>query len=444
MDIASLAVERASKLGATEAEAYVQRSRTIQIGFADRVQDINCAESMGLGLRVALGRRTAMYSTSILTEDEVGRAAERAMKIARVAPEDPHWKHLNRRFGSSTVEGCFDERIESIRYGEIMERLGPAIAVMKERDRRVKPTRGLLTLVSSKLFVSNSYGEHMEGKGTGVAVWMTVKAEDAGLESTGSEHQEARSWGEVDLESMAGSAVNKAIGFLEAKPIKGGVMPVIIRNQVVASIMEVMLSSPINADIVQKGGSPLAGKLGELIAAENISIVDDGTMPRGFGSRPFDDEGHPTQRTPVIENGVLRNFLYDNYTALKDGVDSTGNAKRSDYSSPPNPAPTDLILERGESGVDEIIEETQRGLYVENVIGEWLSNPVSGNLNATVTHGYVVEGGELKHPVKGVVLSGNFYELLKDGFEVVSDDTRNSGGYYSPTVKIRELTVAGE
>jgi PmbA protein len=444
MDIASLAVRSASRLGATEAEAYVQRSMIIQIGFVDRVQDINCAESMGLGLRVALGRRAAMHSTSILAEDEVGRAAERAMKIARVAPEDPHWEHLNRRFGGSPVEGCFDERIESIGYGEIMERLGPAIAVMKERDKRVKPTRGLLTLVSSKLSVSNSYGEHIEGKGTGAAAWMTVKAEDTGLESTGSEHQEARSWGDVDLETMAGSAIDKAIGFLEAKPVKGGVMPVIIRNQVAASIVEVMLSSPINADIVQKGGSPLAGKLGELIAAENISIVDDGTMPRGFGSRPFDDEGHPTQRTPVIENGVLRNFLYDNYTALKDGVDSTGNAKRSDYSSPPNPTPTNLILERGESGVDEIIEETQRGLYVENVIGEWLSNPVSGNLNATVTHGYVVEGGELGHPVKGVVLSGNFYELLKDGFEAVGDDTRNSGGYYSPTVKIRELTVAGE
>ena len=444
MDIANLAVKRACDLGATEAEAFVQRSRKTKIGFAEEAHDVNSVTSMGLGLRVALGKRTAMYSTSILTGEEVGVAAERALGIARVAPEDPHWKHVNRLYGSSPVEGHFDERIEAIEYEEIMGKLGSAIAIMKERDRRVKPTRGMLTLVSSKVSVANSHGEAIEGRWTAAEAWTTVKAEDAGLESTGSEHREVRSWGELDLDQMAADAVDKAVGFLEAKPIQGGVMPVILRNQVAATMLRIMVSSPINADNVQKGGSPFADKLGEQIAAEDICIMDDGTMTGGFGTNPFDEEGHPTQRTPVVEGGVLKNFLYDSYTALKDDVDSTGNAMRAGYSSPPTPAPTNLILKRGTASPEEIIRDTKQGLYVEGVIGEWLSNPVSRNLNMTVAHGYLVEGGELARPVNGVVLAGNFHEVLREGFEIIGEDTLNSGSSYAPTVKIRRLTVAGK
>ncbi len=444
MEIANLAVKKAEELGASEAEAYVQRTRTIQIGFAEEVQDVKTVESTGLGLRVFVGRKTAMYSTSILGEDEIESAVEKAMKVARVAPEDPHWNHLNRRYGSSSAKGYFDNTIEAIDHDEIMERLDSAITIMNERDKRVKPTRGMLSLVSSNISVANSFGDSAEGRGTFAAAWMRVKAEEAGMESTGGEHLEARSWREMGLESMAASAVDKAIGYLKAKPIAGGEMPVVVRNQVAASILGVMLSSPINADVVQKGGSPLADKVGEQIASESITIVDDGTLPWGFGTRPFDDEGHPTQRTPIVERGVLKGFLYDNYTALKDGIESTGNARRPGYFAPPMPAPTNLILGKGRASHDEIVEDTKAGLYVDNVIGEWLSNPVSGNLNATVTHGYVVEDGEFSEPVKGVVLAGNFHELLKEGFEVVGEDTRNSSAYYSPTVKFRKLTVAGE
>jgi PmbA protein len=444
MEIAKLAVKKAVKLGASEAEAYVHRARTIQIGFAEQVQDVRTVESSGLGLRVCFGRKAAMYSTSVLSEDDVGRAVERVIKVAEVTPEDPDWNHLNRRYGRSSVKGYFDKEIETIDHYEIMERLEPAIKIMNERDKRVKPTRGMLTLVSSNVSVANNYGEAMEDRSTLGTAWIGVKAEDAGLEATGSEHLEVRTWEEIDLESMSVSAVDKAVGYLKARPIAGGEMPVIIRNQVAASILGVMLSTPINADVVQKGGSPLVNKVGEQVASDPISINVDCTIEMGFGTRPFDDEGHPTNRTPVIDKGVLKGFLYDNYTALKDDIDSTGNAMRRGYFTPPTPAPTNLILGKGKADHDDIIQDTKNGLYVDNVIGEWLSNPVSGNLNATVTHGHIIKNGELQEPVKGVVLAGNFFELLKEGFEVVGGDTRNTGGYYSPTVKFNKLTIAGE
>ena len=444
MALAELAVKNALSLGATEAEAYLQRVKTVRVEFANEIENLKTVESMGIGLRVALGKRLAMYSTSILDESEIGEAATRAVKIAKVAPEDPHWKHMNRIFSKSSAEGYYDKALSTLPYREIVETVGSAIKLMKDYDRRVKPTLGILEIADTNTSLVNSYNESCERKETFVAVWVRTKAEEAGMESTGSEHQEARFWEEINFENLAVKAAEKAITFLKAKPIESGEMSVIFKNKVFASILGVILSGPINADWVQKGRSPLSNKLGTQIALGNINILDDGLMHGGWQTKPFDDEGYPTQRTPVVKQGILQNHLYDSYTALKDGVESTGNAQRRRYWVAPQPSPNNLILEPGEAKPEEIVQETRKGIYVEDTIGEWLSNPVSGNLNATVTHGYLVEDGELTEPIKGVVISGNFYELLKDGMEIIGNDQRNNMQNYSPTVKATQLTIAGK
>jgi PmbA protein len=453
--LVSLACEKAEEMGASEAEAYVQNTRTIQISFTEEIQNVKTAESIGLGLRVALGKRVAMHSTSILDKNEIIGAVKRVVKIAKVAPEDPHWTRFNRRFGKSMANGYFDEATATIDCDEIVEKLQSAMSTLIKRDERVRPTEGLLSLSTSKVSVTNSYGQTLEDQETFASAEMRVNAREAGRESTWIEHHQDRSWGKIDLDSMAMHAVDKAVGFLAAKSIPTREMPVILRNKVAAGVWGWMLFSPISADVVQKGGSPLADRCGEQIASDDVTIIDDGTMMGGIRTRSFDDEGHPTQRTPVVEDGVLKQFLYDNYTALKDGVDSTGNATRLAYSlrarvaSSPRPTPTNLTLKAGTAHVDEIIQDTKMGLYVEQVIGEYLSNPVTGTLNVTVTHGHVVEDGELKAPVKEVVLAGNFPDLLKNGFAVIANDmekytTLSGSGFYSPTIKFKKLMVAGQ
>ena len=444
MSLAEFAVEKALSKGATEAEVYVQKSRTIQVEFAEEIESFRVTESIGMSLRVALGKKIAMYSTSILNEDEILEAADRAVKIAKVAQEDPDWRHLNKRFGSTPVEGYYDETIKDLSYEEIIDALTSAVVGMKEYDKRVTPTRGILGISTSKISVMNSYGEECERKETNVTVWMRAKAEDSGKKGTGTEYQQTRFWREINFRNLAIKTAEKVVNFLEAKPIPSGKMSTVIRNQIFANILGVILSGPINADWVQKGRSPLSNKLETQIASENITIVDDGTVKGGWLTRPFDDEGHPTQRTIIVEKGVLKNYIYDTYTALKENRKSTGNALRRRYWMAPQPSPSNLILQPGKTSVEEMIKETDRGIYVEETIGEWLSNPVSGNLNATVTHGYLIENGEFKEPIKGVVIAGNFYELLKGGIEIIGNDLRNVGGNYSPTVKIAELTIAGK
>jgi PmbA protein len=444
MELAELAVKKALSMGATEAEAYVQKSRTIGVEFSEVIENFKTIDSIGMNLRVALGKKIAMYSTSILDESEISEAVTIAVKIAKVAPEDPHWKHINKKFGKASAEGYYDSTLENLDYQEIVETLISAVNCMKGYDERVKPTRGFLSTSISNVSIVNSYNRSCERRETNIGVWMRTKAEEAEMKSTGTEHQQAKFWKKINFEDLAVKAAEKAVKFLRAKPISSGKMPVIIRNQIFANILGVILSGPINADWVQKGRSPLSNKLGKQIASENTNIVDNGIMRGGWRTKPFDDEGYPTQRTPLIEKGILKNYLYDTYTALKDNVESTGNAQRLYYWMNPQPSPNNLILNSGEASLEEIIRGTKKGIYIEETIGEWLSNPVSGNLNATVTHGYLVENGEPTKPIKGVIISGNFYELLKKGIEIIGNDLRNSMQNYSPTVKLTQLTIAGK
>ncbi|KYH37483.1 MAG: peptidase U62 modulator of DNA gyrase [Candidatus Bathyarchaeota archaeon B23] len=444
MEAAELALREALRRGATEAEAYIRRMRILEIGFAERIEGIKSPETLGLSLRVAVGRRVATYSSSLLEKDEVLKAAGRAVKIAKVAPEDPDWRHLNRRFGESPAPGGYDGETAELQPEEVVETLLSAVGVIGRREGGVKPARGMLTITESETQILNSYGESCIKRETHVAVWLRAKAEGRGREATANEHQEVRSWNALNLQGLAERVAERAAAFLDAKPIPSGEMPIIFRNQVFASILVNMLGGPVTADWAQKGRSPLAGKLNQEVASEAIIVFDDGLMPQGWRTTPFDDEGHPTQRTALIEGGILRGYLYDSYTALKEGVESTGNAFRRRYWMPPEPSPTNLLLRPGDATLEEMIQETRRGLYVEETIGEWLSNPVSGQLNATVTHGYLIENGELGRPIKGVVLTGDFQQLLLGGIDLIGRDQANTGGGYSPSVRARGLTVAGE
>ncbi len=440
LDIGNELVKKAIELGATEAEAFLISGKITSLSFSKYVEDFRSSLTTGVGLRAVVGKRVGLHSTSTL--DDVKSIAERAVAIAKSSPEDPHWVSLPKRLERRAVEGTYDGRLVKMEPEELVEVVSIVSNSVANVSEKVEPVRSLLYAIAGKVAICNSYGEEVEREGTIVTMWLTAKAEEAGRKATKTEHKEARTWADVDFEKLAMDAAEGALKSLEAKPIKSAKMPVVISNDLFASLLSIMLSGPFSADWVQEGRSPLANKVGSEIASNEITIVDDGTMSYGFGSKEFDDEGIATQRTTLIDKGVLVNFLYDTYTAQREGKRSTGNAWRW-YWTIPLPRPSNLVFQQGEAKVEEVIEETKSGLYVVETIGHWLSNPISGNLNATVTHGYLIENGELAQPVKGVVLSGDFYAVLKDGIDIIADDIRNTSNSYAPTVRVKELTIAG-
>ncbi|NHJ04403.1 MAG: TldD/PmbA family protein [Candidatus Heimdallarchaeota archaeon] len=442
MELGERAIKKALELGMDEAEAYINKIKNVNFQFATEIQNIKTTESIGIGLRVAKGKKLAMQATSILNEKEIDSIVEKAVKIANVAPEDQHWNHFNKIFGKSEVTGTYDKTFDSLDYDKISEIILSSIDKATEEDRKVLVTRGVFTYTIGSSYVVNNYNKGVEDKYTVTSGSINCKAIEGG-ESSGSEGHICRKLSDLKLEDLSVKAAEKALKYLGAKPFESTKMPVIMKNDLFSNILGIMLGYNINAENIQKGRSTFATKMDQQIASEDISVIDDGTMKDGVFTRSFDTDGTPTQKTKIISKGILKNILYDNYTALKGNTKSTGNANRN-YWNTPNPTTNNLILQPGSTSLEDMIKDTKKGLFIENTIGEWLSRPTSGDLNATVTHGFLIENGELTKPVTNVVIGGNMFDILLNKIEVLGNDLHNSFKVYSPSVKISEMTIAGK
>jgi PmbA protein len=442
MDFSELAVKKALKIGADEAEVYILKKNITKADFSSEIEMIKNTDTLGIGVRVAVGKKLGLHATSILAKDEVLDAVQKAVNIAKATPEDPNWNGFNKKFGETSVTKNYDKTLESLEYEAIIDKITGGINRASENDRKVKVTRGTLYINRGQISITNSYNDTISYKGSAISTYMSTKAIEGG-ESTGAKGQDVRFWKDLDYDEIADYAANQALQHIKAKPIESTKLPVIMRNQFACFMFGLMIGANVNAENIQKGRSTFAPKLDTQIADERITITDDGTMPGGYRTRPFDSEGHPTQKTSLIEKGVLKNFLYDNYRAMKANTKSTGNARR-DYFQIPNPSLNNFIIKPGTTSLEDMIKDTKKGFFIDRTIGEWLSRPTSGEMNATVTHGFLIENGELTQPVNNVIVAGNFFEILKDKIDTIGSDVTNNDHMYSPAIKVSEMTIAGK
>lgn len=443
LKIGEIALKFADKLNISEVEVYLIQNSSKCCLLSDKVEVVKSNVASGLGARVVINKKIGVYGTTSLEENKVKEAVEKAVKIAKASDPDPDFKEINTKFSESSVSGIYDKEIAEMDIEKIFDAANTLITSAIDYNETVRPTRGFIETSVWKVAICNSYGIEAEREGTAAVTWFRCKAKDRGKEASAGESKQARRWKDIDFSEIATSAASKAVGILDATLIGNQKLPVIWHNKFTASMIDIMFGNTIDAYSVQKGRSPWKDKVEQQVASENFNLIDDGTMETGLRTRPFDDEGVATRRTPIIEGGVLKGFLYDTYTANKEGTVSTGNAFRS-YRSSPLPAPSNLILKPGDAEREEIIEETRKGLFVIDVIGEWLSNPISGEMSATVVVGYLVENGEVKKPVKGIMISGNFHQIIRSGIELIGKDITNVGGVYAPTIKVSEMTIAGK
>ena len=444
LELGRAAVEAALRTGASEAEAYLVDSTSAETMFTSKVESFRVSSSMGLGVRAVVGKKLGMASTSRLSLDNVRRTAEKTVRIAKASKEDEHWHSLPSEFGRSSVPGLFDKETADLSPDVLVgcvEELADAVEALR---RNVKPSRGMLKAGRSLVGIVNCYGQEISRAETGAFVWVKVSAEEVGRSATASESAYARALSAIDFGKLGSEAAERALDFLKAGKLPTRKMDVVVRGKVMASILATMFSGTLTADAVHEGRSPWADKLGQEVASESFTLMDDGTLPGGFRSRELDDEGLPTRKTVLVDKGVLKSFLYDDYWAKREGVTSTGNAWRAGYGSRPQPAPNCLILQPGDWRFGELLADTREGLYVVETIGEWLSDPVRGFLNANVTHGYLIEGGELTRPVSGVMISSRFFEAMRGPMDAFCRELEEYEGYYAPAVRIRSVVASGK
>jgi PmbA protein len=216
-------------------------------------------------------------------------------------------------------------------------------------------------------------------------------------------------------------------------------VPIIFDPMVSTSILEHIFEG-VNGDSVYRGASFLAGKLGQKIAGDNVNIIDDGTIAGGFGTSPFDGEGVPTRRTVVVENGVLKSYLLNTYTAKKLGLQTTGNASRG-LAGTPGIGPGNYFLQAGARTPKELISGIKEGLYVTEFLGQGV-NLVTGDYSRGAS-GMWISGGEFAYPVEEITVAGNLKELFFNISEI-ANDLEFRGSVAAPTIRVDGLTVGGE
>jgi PmbA protein len=434
---------RSKQQGAEEAELYLSRGTefTVRV-YKGEIESLVSAESRGIGLRTFRDHRVGFAYTSDYEPAALDQLVDEALLNGRynhaddanALPESRPFEPLDGLM-SPALAGVDPQR--KIDFALEMERRAVSL---DPRVRRVSDA--IYSDGSGQVEIYNSRGLHASFDRTvAYGVLETIAEQDSEMQS-GFAFTHGRDMDQLDLAGVVKEAVENAAGLLGARPVPTARVPVVLHPHAAAMILGVLASS-FSADAVIKRRSVLADKLGQQVAASLVTITDDARLPDGLASRPFDGEGVPARRTPLIEAGVLKGYLHNTYTARRMGSQSTGSAVRS-YKSVPEVGVSNLVLTPGELSREALLARVDSGLHVSQLSGLNTVNPVSGEFSLGLT-GHWIEHGQLTKPVKELTVAGNVIALLMKVVAVASDlRFMFAGGFCgSPTILIEELPVGG-
>ncbi|MFZ0743291.1 MAG: TldD/PmbA family protein [Terracidiphilus sp.] len=442
-------VALAMKVGASDAEAVAREGDEFSVNVRmGEVETLKESGSRGLGLRVFLGKRSASSSTSDLSPDGIRQLVDGAMALAKVTEEDPFaGLPETSEFGAiQEDQHLFYEDVYSLPGPERIEWARRCEAAALAADPRITNSDGgSFDAATGRKVLANSRGFVGDYRTSYAGVSAAPLAVDAdGKMQRDGWWSGARRLGDLESpESVGKEAARRAIRRLGARRVPTQRVPIVFAPEVARSLIGSVFEAA-SGDSIWRHASFLAGRLGEQIGAESLTIIDDNTMllptgAGGFGTSPFDGEGLPSRRTVVVENGVLRNYLLNTYTARKLGMKSTHNASRG-LAGTPGIGCGNLYLQPGDLTEEQILEEIPAGLYVTSLMG-FGTNVVTGDYSRGAT-GLWIENGHLTHAVEEVTIAGNLGEMLRN-VTAIGNDLVFRGSVASPTLRIDGMTIAG-
>ncbi|HIO41414.1 MAG TPA: TldD/PmbA family protein [Aquifex sp.] len=439
--------------GGQYAEIFYERSRSTRIHFEDgKVDKVSHGVDSGVGLRLIKDFKVYYgYTNNPTFENLIGLAK----LIAKGEGQGAVKWGLIKRVGYNPVEIDPDQTPITRRI-EYLQRAN-------ERAREVggdavKQVQAVLMDKTREILVINSLGEIGEDIQKRVVFFVeTVVGKNGelfrGYESLGGLYG-FEIFQKTPPEVVAEIATRRALTLTEAKPAPAGEFTVVMDAQAGGTMIHEAVGHGLEADLVQKGVSVYdKSKLGKKVASELVTVVDDATLPHHNGSFSIDDEGVPAQRKVLIEDGILRGYMYDRLTAMRDGVESTGNGRRQNYRYAPIVRMTNTFIAPGKDNPEDIIRDTKRGVYIVKMGGGEV-NTTTGDFVFEVMEGYMIENGEITHPIKGAVLIGNGPKALQDvdavgknlGWSIGTCGKDGQGVPVTdaqPTIRIKRLTLGG-
>jgi PmbA protein len=444
-DLAQDIVRQATAGGASDAECIIREgdefSTVIRLG---QVETLKESGAKSIGIRVFNGKRAASTYSSDFSRAGLDRMVKSAIELSKITSEDPY-AGIPEASQLGSISGDLQLYFSDVYSLPGQERIAYARRAEKaalDADPRIKNSEGgSFDAATGRKIMANSRGFVGEYRRSYCSVSAVPIAQD---EKGGMQRDfwfsVARSLSKLESPEHVGKvAAERTLRRLGGRKVSTARVPVVLDPLVAASILDHIFEG-INGDAVYRGASFLAGKLGEKIASDRLNVIDDGTMLGGFGTTPFDGEGIPTKRTVVIENGVLKSYLLNTYTAKKLGLQTTANASRG-LAGTPGIGPGNYFLQAGTKTPQEIIGGISEGLYVTEFLGHG-ANLVTGDYSRGAS-GLWISGGELAYPVEEITVAGNLKEIFFNITEV-ANDLEFRGAMASPTIRIDGLTVGGE
>jgi TldD protein len=455
-DVLRATLEQALRNGGDFAEVFVEDRRSSNARFDDgRIEELVSSRERGAGIRVVRGDTTGFAHTADLSSDGLATAAAAASGAARGGGGGTRTIALEAQTAPRTHEiEVLPETVDKSRKVELLRRADAAARAVGNAISSV--TAGYAD-ATRRFQVANSDGllASDEQVRTRMSV-QCVATGDTGMQ-TGYEAP-GRSIGfeffdEIDPEEVARSAARRAITLLDAVPAPSGKVPVVLRRGAGGVLFHEACGHGLEADHILKDASVFTGMIGEQVASPLVTIVDDATYAREWGTLSIDDEGKPAQRNVLIENGVLTDYMWDLLRARKEGRASSGNGRRQTYRDLPMVRMTNTFLLEGEAEPDDIIRSVEHGIYCVQLGGGQV-NPATGDFVFGVTEAYLIENGEVTAPIRAAQLIGNGPEVMRK-VDAVGNDFETWTGMCGkngqsvpvssgqPTLLVREMTVGG-
>ncbi|RJQ30618.1 MAG: TldD/PmbA family protein [Peptococcaceae bacterium] len=442
--------------GGDFADIFIEEKRNTGIGCeAGKIERVHTGVDIGAGLRVLFGDVTAYAHTNNLSRNGLLEAARIVGRAVRGARKDVN---LDLTTVKPVVDFKFQERPSDISTERKVSLVETADRAARALDgdwiKQVIVGYGDMT---QNVIIANSKGDYVEDERIHTRLLVQAVAASGSIIQTGYEAVGGLCGFELfekfPAEAVAAAAARRAVEMLTARPAPAGKMPVVMAGEAGGTMVHEACGHGLEADLAQKGLSVYAGKKGQVVASEEISVVDDVTMDGRYGSYRFDDEGVTARPVELIKKGVLNDFLYDYLTAAKDGRESNGHGRRQSFRYKPIPRMGNTYIARGKMDPEKIIGEIRDGLLVKKMGGGQV-NTTTGDFVFDVAEGFLIKDGEIGPMVRGATLTGNGPEVLRMvdlvgsdlGFTIGTCGKDGQGVPVSdaqPTISIKQLIVGG-
>ncbi len=439
--------EAGEEKGFEDQEVYYQTAKNFSVSvYKQAIDKYSLSENGGMSYRALVKGKVGYAYTEKLTEDSIPFLIDSAYENALVNENDDLVVMHDGSGDYKTID-MYNPELEKVEIPKKIDFLMELEKMVEAKDSRIHQVTAN-TYQESEVYIRivNTKGLNVEDRNNYCFAYAVASAKENGDTRTGMGYQFGSGFEKLSCDKIADDASREALNMLGAKTDISKTCPVVFKNDTFAELMSTY-NGVYSAESVHKNLSKLKGKIGEKIASESFTLIDDPHMPDGIGSSSFDAEGVATYCKAIVEDGKLLTYLHNLKTATKDGVASTGNASKGSYKGTLGISPTNIYLKAGDDTAENIIGSVKDGYYLTGLQGLHAGvNAISGDFSLQC-YGYKIVNGKLDRPVSQITVAGNYFEMIQE-IEMIANDltfTIMGSGYMgTPTVKIRALSISGE